>query len=97
MHRPANLHLLPEHLVDPHAYFLVGDKLSLIELAEPRFYLLAEPRVMVKIMLNELPDIFFRAAVIFRRNLRQLRLEFGAEIHFHKARLGADSGTFKCP
>ena len=57
MHRPANLHLLTEHLVDPHAHFFVGDKLSLIELAEPRFYLLAEPRVMVKIMLNELPDI----------------------------------------
>jgi hypothetical protein len=40
-----------------------------------------------------LPNIFFRAAIIFRGNAGQLRLEFGTEVYFHEPSLrgGIDS------
>ena len=63
-----NLHLRTEHLVDAGANFFVGDKFFLVELAEPLLDPLAEPCIMVKILLYELPDIFFRDAVIFCRD-----------------------------
>jgi hypothetical protein len=75
----------------------VGDKLSLRELAEPRLDLLAEPCVMVKIMLYELPNVFFRAAIIFRRDVGEFRLELGAKIYFQVRSLGSEIATIKCP
>ena len=69
----------------------------MVELAKPPLDLLAEPRVMVKVMFYELPDIFFRPAVIFCRDTGQLCLEFGTKIHFHKASLGAEATGVKCP
>ncbi len=85
-----------EHLVDACANFFVGDKLFLVELAEPLLDLLAEPRVMVKLMLYELPDIFFHATVIFCCDAGQLCLEFGTKVHF-EASLGVEVAGVKCP
>jgi len=73
----------------------VRDKFSLSELAEPRLHLLTKPGVMVKVMLYELPDIFFRAAIVFCRDVGQLRLKLRSEIYFHKTSLGAELGTVK--
>jgi hypothetical protein len=91
----ANQHLWMKHFVDARADFFVGSELSLVELAEPCLDFLAKPSVVVKIVLDELADVFFRAAIIFCRDVGQLRLEFGAKIHFHKASLGAEIATVK--
>jgi len=82
-------------MVDARADFLVGDNFSLVELSEPRFDLLAKPGVMIEVMLDKLPDVFFRAAIIFRRDVGQFRLELGTKIHFHTASLGAEIATVK--
>jgi hypothetical protein len=81
--------------VDVRADFFVGSELSLVELAEPRLEFLAKPSVVVKIVLDELADVFFRAAIIFCRDVCQLCLEFRAKIHFHKSRLGPEIATVK--
>jgi hypothetical protein len=57
---------------------------------------LPEPRVVIEVMLCQLSDVFFRAAVIFRRDVGQLCLKFRTEIHFHEARLGGEVATVKC-
>ena len=77
-------------MVDARANFFVGEELSLVELAEPRLHLLAEPGVMVKVVLYELPDIFFCTAIIFRGDVGQLGLEFRTEIQFHETSLGPE-------
>jgi hypothetical protein len=61
----SNLNLRAEHLIDAGTNFVVGHKLTLVELAQPSLNLFAEPRVMVKVMLYELSGIFLSAAVIF--------------------------------
>jgi hypothetical protein len=35
------------------------------------------------------------SAVIFRRDMRQLRLEFGTEVHFHNPSLGTEIASVK--
>jgi hypothetical protein len=44
---------------------------------------------MLKIVLYKLPDILFRAAIIFRGDIGQLRLQLRAKIHFHNESLGS--------
>jgi hypothetical protein len=46
-------------------------------------------------MLHKLPNVFFSLAIIFRGDVGQLRLEFGAEIYFHDISVGAEIGTAK--
>jgi hypothetical protein len=60
----------------------------LIQLAEPRLDLLAEPRVMVEVVLHKLAHILFRVAVVLRSDLRQLGLKLRGKIDFRRRRLG---------
>jgi hypothetical protein len=86
-----------EQLVDAGANFFVVDKFVMVELTKPRLDLLTELCVMVNVMFDKLPNVFFRAAVIFCCDAGQLCLEFGAEIYFHKASLGAEVAGVKSP
>ena len=58
----------------------------------PIWHLLTEPRVVVKVVLRELADVyvFFALRCYSRPQFAPLRLQFGFEIRFHKISVGAE-------
>ncbi len=86
--RPANFHLRTEHPFDTLAHFLVLEVFAPIELLQALIHLLAEPRVMIDVMLDQLLNILVRIAAVLSGHTVKLRLQLGAEMHFHALNLG---------
>ena len=72
---------------DAGANFVMRHKLTSVELVQLRLNFFAEPCIMVEVMLDKLPGIFLRAAIIFCGDACQLRLKFWVEVNFHTVRL----------
>lgn len=83
---PTNLHLGVKQLVDPCAHVFVSFGFPTVEFGQASLDLLAKPGVVVDVMLDELPDILFRVAVVFGSDMRQLRQELGAKVDFHNVK-----------
>lgn len=79
----TNLHLGMKQLVDPCAHVFVSYELPAVELGQASLSFLAEPGVVVDVMLDKLPNILLRVAVVFRCGMRELRQELGTEVDFH--------------
>jgi hypothetical protein len=52
---------------------------------------------MVQGVPDQLATLFFRAAAIFRRDVRHFRLEFRTRIQFHGGSPGAELAIAKSP
>jgi len=76
-----------EHLFQPGTDFLVRQECPLIKLSKAAGYLLSEPHIVIKIVLNELLHIFVSAASNIRSDAVELCLQFRAEVHFHDLRV----------
>jgi hypothetical protein len=74
---PAKLHLLAEHLIDASADLFVCQELSSVELLQASCHLLAEPGVVVHVVLHKLLDVFLRAALVLGSGPLHFRLQLG--------------------
>src|ERR1700730_12892602 len=82
-HPPAELHLLAKHLIDASADLFVSQELPPVELLQASCHLLAEPCVMIDVVLHKLLDIFLRAALALGSGPLHFRLQLRRKMHFH--------------
>jgi hypothetical protein len=66
---PADFHLRVEHRLDSPAYLIVRKVFAPVELPQTFLYFLAQPNIVVKIVLDKLLYVAVRIAAVFGGDL----------------------------
>ena len=66
------------------AHLFVSNVLATIQLSDALAHPLTEPRVVVNLLFDKLPDVFVCPATILGGNTTELGFQFLTKLHFHQ-------------